>query len=96
LASGDPFMIIQEAGVDNNFNYTTAAGVYLAITTTGTLNVDINIQSYVASTSGVKEALSDQGKTFGGNFIVGNGEIIGKDLNSGIDINGIYLAGIEI
>ena len=89
-------MIIQEAGNGTSFNYTTAAGVYLAIATVGGDNTEIHIQTFTPSASGVGYALKNQGKTFGGNFIIGNGQIIGRNLTAVVDSNGIYLAGIEI
>jgi len=93
-------MIIHTAGTSSAFSYTSAASVYFAITAVSGDNIDLHINPFVASTSGVGYALRmDRTQTEGGSgvrkFIFGNGQIIGRD-HASINSYGLYLSGVEI
>ena len=97
MASGDPFEIIHTAGSGTTFSYTTAAGVYLAITHVSGDNGVLHIQTFVGSTSGVGYFLNMDRNDSDGirKCIIGNGQIMGNTA-AVIDSYGLYLSGVEI
>jgi len=97
LASGEPFEIVQEAGVAATFSYTAAAGVYFVVTSTGGDGIYVHYGTFVTSASGVYGIMYALGLDNDSprKVVFGDGTVITASAAL-LDQYGIYLAGVEI
>jgi hypothetical protein len=99
LASGDPFMIINEAGNGNTWSYTATAD--LVITSYANASAgDTKLGTWVSATSGMRYYLfeGNSGITAASNFnkvILLSGQTITMD-NIDVNTNGNYIGGFEL
>jgi hypothetical protein len=99
LASGDPFLITQEAGNGSTWSYTATAN--LVITCYGNQSAGtVRIGTWVTSTSGVLNYINSadsasQNQTQLNKMVVTSGTTLTMN-NVDVDLYGIYIGGFEL
>lgn len=99
LASGDPFLVVNEAGNGSTWSYTATANLVITCYGNGAAS-DTRIGTWVASTSGTRY-YSAQGNSTAQNMSNYNKSILlsGTTItmnNTNVDVNGNYIGGFEL
>jgi len=98
LASGDAFIVKQEAGNGNTWSYTATAD--LVITCYSAAGFPIWLGNWVNSTSGVNALLesstiSQVNNTNLNKIVLKSGESVNSN-NSAVNVQGVYIGGFEL
>jgi len=98
LASGDSFIVKQEAGNGNIWSYTATAD--LVITCYSADGFNLNLGTWVNSTSGNGQYIQNsttaqQNNTNLNKIVLKSGESVTAN-NSGVNVVGVYIGGFEL
>jgi len=99
LASGDPFLVVNEAGNGNTWSYTATANLVITCYGNGASS-DTRIGTWVNSTSGTRYYLQqgNGGMTAAASFnkvLLLSGTTITMD-NTNVNVNGNWIGGFEL